>query len=331
MKARTATAAIMYSGREISVKMGDKTTSFSYTDQASGNSDSISLSINDREDKWISSWFPEKGDKVTASISTADWGLPGGRTLNCGEFVLDDVSASGPPTSVSIGAVSAPADEGFGETKRSQTWEGVTVKQIAASIAERNGLTLEYDCSKIITIAATEQNETVDSDFLTKLCDEYGLCVKVYSSKIVIFDLAEYEQKEAVTTIGKGEVINWSFNTTLAGTYTGGDLTYTHPTTGEDVKVSCGDNSRSLSLNKSADNGADALLKLNGELTKANHGMTTLSVTTMGRTDLVAGQNIEIAGFGKPDGKYFIDKVTHSVSGGYTCQYELSKIEEKGW
>lgn len=326
MKARTATASIEYSGREISVKMGDKTTSFSYTDQSSGNSDSISLSIDDRENKWISSWFPQKGDKVTASISTADWGLSGGGTINCGEFILDDISASGPPTSLSIGAVSAPADEGFGETKRSQTWEGVTVKQIASTIAERNGLALEYDCSKDITIAATEQNEAVDSDFLTKLCDEYGLCVKIYSNKIVIFDLAEYEQKEAVDTISKGSVISWRFNTTLTGTYTGGDYTYTHPTSGEDITVTTGEDKRSLSVNGSADNAADAELKLQGQITKANHGMTTLSITTMGRTDLVAGQNIQITGFGEPDGKYFIDKVTHSVSKGYTCSYDLSKV-----
>lgn len=327
MKARTATAVIAYSGREISVRMGDKTTSFSYTDQSSGNSDSISLSIDDREEKWISSWFPEKGDKVTASISTSDWGLPGGGSINCGEFILDDVSAGGPPTSVSIGAVSAPADKGFSETKVSQTWEGVTIQQIAATIAERNGLSLEYDCTSDITIAATEQNETVDSDFLAKLCDEYGLCVKVYSSKIVIFDLAEYERKDAVATIDKGQVTDWSFNTTLEGTYTGGDLTYTHPTTGEDITVTVGDGERRLSLNSSADNSAEAEIKLKGEITKANHGMTTMSITTTGRTDLVASQNIQITGFGKPDGKYFIDKVVHKVSGGYTCQYELSKIE----
>lgn len=327
MKARTAAAAITYSGREISIRTGDITTSFSYTDQSSGNSDSVSLSILDNDGKWMSSWFPEKGDKITASISTSDWGLPGGGFLNCGEFILDDVSASGPPASLSIGGISAPADDGFGETKRSQTWEGVTIRQIAATIAERNGLSLVYDCRIDITIAATEQNETVDSDFLTKLCDEYGLCVKIYASKIVIFSLAEYEQKEAVTTIGKSEIISWSFDTTLTGTYTGGDLTYTHPTSGQDITVYQGNDKRSLSLNTSADNAADAELKLKGAITKANHGMTTMSITTMGRTDLVAGQNINITGFGKPDGKYFIDKVTHSVSKGYTCQYDLSKVE----
>ena len=327
MKARTATAAIAYSGREISVKMGDRTTSFSYTDQSSGNSDSVSLTIADREEKWISSWFPEKGDKITASISTADWGLPGGCFMDCGEFILDDVSADGPPTVLTIGGVSAPADDGFSETKRSQTWEGVTIRQIATSIADRNGLSVEYDCSTDITIAATEQNETVDSDFLTKLCDEYGLCVKIYTSKIVIFNLAEYEKKDHVAVIKKGNIISWSFNTTLEGTYTGGDLTYTHPTSGQDIKVTTGGGSRNLSLNSSADSVADAYLKLNGAITKANHGMTTMSITTTGRTDLVASQNVQITGFGKPDGKYFIDKVTHKVSGGYTCQYELSKIE----
>lgn len=326
MTARTATASIKYSGREISVRMGDKATGFSYTDQSSGSADSISMTIADREEKWISSWFPKKGDKLYANISTENWELPGGGWINCGEFILDDVSASGPPTSLSIGAVSAPAEDGFSQTKTSQTWEGVTVRQIAASVALRNGLKLEYDCPTEITIAAVEQNKSADSDFITKLCDEYGLCVKIYSSKIVIFDLAEYEKKEAVGVIHKGDTANWSFSTTLEGTYTGGEYTYTHPVTGEDITVTVGDDKRKLTVNGNADNSAEAEAKLRGQLTKANHGMTTMSITTLGRTDLVAGQNIQISGFGEPDGKYFIDKVTHSISKGYTCKYDLSKV-----
>ena len=62
-------------------------------------------------------------------------------------------------------------------------------------------------------------------------------------------------------------------------------------------------------------------------MANANHGATTLSLTIMGRPDLVASQCVTVVGIGRLSGKYFIDSITHTVGGGYTMDMELSLVE----
>ena len=45
---------------------------------------------------------------------------------------------------------------------------------------------------------------------------------------------------------------------------------------------------------------------------------------------MVASQCVQVVGLGKLSGKYYIDTITHSVSGsgGYTMDLEMSLVEE---
>ena len=121
-------------------------------------------------------------------------------------------------------------------------------------------------------------------------------------------------------------MLNYTFNTTLAGTYTGGELTYTTKG-GKEVKYKTGGGPRILKSNVSANNAAEAKLKLDAAIKEANHGETTISFSTMGQPRLVAGQTINITGLGKANGKYYIDKATHNVGNAYTTAFECSKVQ----
>ena len=46
----------------------------------------------------------------------------------------------------------------------------------------------------------------------------------------------------------------------------------------------------------------------------------------MGNASLYAGQCIKIKGLAGLDGKYYIDKVKHTLGSGYTMQLDLSKV-----
>ena len=167
MKTRQAKLIVGYIGREISADVED----FSFTDVAGGSSDSLSISVGDKDGLWIDAWMPQAGDMVTAAILIEDWKEEGDeRNLFAGEFTVDDVGFSGEPVSVSIGAVSKPADDAFSSTKRSQTWENVTLKKIAQTIAGRYNLALVYDAGEV-PILAKEQSEEEDGSFLKNLCE----------------------------------------------------------------------------------------------------------------------------------------------------------------
>lgn len=330
MKTRSARLIIGYNGREISGDMED----FTYTDPAGGASDSISIKLGDRDGKWIDAWMPEKGDIATASILVEDWQKEGdSRNLFTGEFIVDEIGLSGDPVSVSIGAVSKPADDAFSATKRSRTWENVTLREIAQTIAGKYHLALVYD-GEDIPIQTKEQDGETDGAFLKSLCESYGLLLKVYRRKLVLYDRERYKEKPAVLTLERlGDVQEWSFERTLDGSYTGGKITYTDPMTEKDVVYTAGMQTRPLELNEKADNAADAERILKAKLADANHGTEKISFRLMGEPRIVSGQVISLEGFGrKISGNYFIDTAEHSVSrsGGYTTRISASRIGTGG-
>lgn len=323
---RRATATITYMGEDLTTSLENKTDRFTYNDPESGSSDDCSLTICDPGEKWINGFFPNLGDKVTAKITVYDWKKTGDkRILNCGEFVMDDPGFSGPPLKVSLKAVSKPAEGAFSSQERTQTWENVTVQNMAQEIASRSGIGLQYTASEV-KIDSLEQNGQTDSDFIKKTCEDYGLSIKVYSNKLIIFDRETYKNMPAVCDIKKGDMISWNFKTTLAGTYTGGKMTYTDPDSEEEIEAKVGTDQRILSVSGKADSQADAEKKIKAEVNKANEEQTTMSVTIPGNPDIVSSQCVNIVGLGKADGKYYIKKVTHSIGGGYKTSLELSKV-----
>jgi len=305
-------------------------TSFTYTDPAEGEADSISVEIFDRDNANLEKALPDLGAEMTAKIETQDWGdAPGSGTLDCGKLILDDFSFSGWPTKGTVSAVSSPADSSFRETERTKTWKNVTVQEIGKEVAGNAGIAIEWDSSTNPTIKVLEQTEETDCSFFENLCKTYGLMVKIYANKLVVYDREAYKAKDAAVTIKLGDVESWDWKKKLAHTYTGGTYTYTESKKKDKIKVTVGGGPRWLHKSGKADDQADATLKITAAINIANHGATTMSVTMMGRTDLVSTMCVNMEGFGKLDGKYYIDKVEQSVSsnGGYTTSIETSKVE----
>lgn len=328
MNTRTAAAELVYNGASISVPTGQFETSFSYTDCASGESDGIDINIQDAKKDWLNA-MPTKGATIAAVLKVNDWNKAGdNRKLDCGVFILDDFTFSGPPTTGTISGVSVPAASAFKETKRTKTWEKVTIAEIAKNIAATACVGLVFDAPVSFKISSIEQNKETDCEFLCKLCETYGLSMKVYKSKIIIFDREVYKAKAYAGRIDRTGMESWSWKTTLAGSFTGGTITYTNPKTEKEITYKTGMGSRILECTEKADNAADAERKVNAAIKNANHGSTSMSVSTMGEVKFVAGQTVMITGLGKCNGKYYIDKVTHNIGGGYKTDYELSRVEQ---
>ena len=314
MKTRSAAVALTWNGAAVTSQMADYKTEVTYTDPASGEADSLDIAIQDRARQWTVAWLPMTGDT---------------RQLPCGFFILDHFDFSGWPLTGTISAVSVPADGSFRATERTKNWENVTIEEIGKEIATRAGVSLVWDVEgEPFRIKNVEQNAQTDCEFYMALCDTYGLAMKVYSQKIVVYDREAYKKKDAVGTIREDQIESWSWSRNLAGTYTGGEYAYTDPNSEDEIKVTVGMGTRILKLTGKADSKADAERKINAAVNKANHGAAKLSMTIMGRADLVASQCVTVVGLGKLSGKYYIDSIAHHVtgSGGYTMDMEMSLV-----
>jgi len=312
---------------EIGTKMTEALTQFTYIDVAYGESDSVEITLADVSRDWIGKLLPKRGAIMHPIIRVIDYNVErdANRTMDTGLFVLDDISFNGHPFVAKFKGVAKPVDDDFSTEKRTKTWESVTLKSIAQQIANTYNLKLIYEASNI-SISDIEQNEQPDGTFLKNLCDSYDVGMKLYAKKLVLYDITKYEARPIERTIDIQYFMNWSVNSTLSGTYTGVEFTYTDPDNSkEKINVFVGKRGRVYKITKQASSEGDARLKARAALDQANRKITTLTLTGRGHLWLYAGQTVGITGIGKFSGKYFIEKIRHQVNNGYTCQYTLHK------
>lgn len=333
---RRVVVDINYNGENVQKSLVPYLETFSYVDVSNGEGDTIAIQLDNIEKKWLNEWMPAKGDVLEAKIKTYEWESYKDnwnqdndmKVFKCGIFILDDFEFSGRPLISTINGISTPLDSAFKITKRTKTWENVTVKAVGEEIAKRSGLSLVYDADSI-QIKALEQSSQTDGECLNNLCKTYGLYLKIYANKIIIFDPFRYDEKEPVMTIDEKDMKSWSWKTTTDGTYTGGKMEYTDAKTEKDYVCKIGSGNRILDVSGKADSKEDAKKKVIAAVNLANRGITTMSITIMGTFKIVASACVRITGLGKLNGKYFVDKVTHSIGKGYELHLELSKVENK--
>lgn len=313
---------------ELGKKIAKQATAFSYTDVASGSSDSVSITMYDIAKEWLSTYMPKKGASLGAKMKLTNWNNEEkNEKFNCGTFVLDDISFSGRPISCVLGGVSVPANDDFKTLKRTKTWEDTTIKEIASEIAKRAGVSLHYDAGTI-RIAEVEQSKQTDSAFLYSLCEKYGLAMKAYNKKIVIFDIVKYEKKAAVLTLAEKDLLSWSYQTSIDGTYTGVSLNYTDPDSDETISVTIGSAGRMYEMDSQASSRYDAELQASAKANAANREIEKMTVTIRANIQIVASHCIGIKGLGAADGKYYIDKIQHTVgNSGYTMKLTMHKVQ----
>ena len=90
MRTRKAEVEITYNGAAVTTKLAKYETEVTYTDPASGEADTLDITMHDRDRQWTTAWVPIMGDTMTATIKAKDWSREGDtKILPCGFFILD--------------------------------------------------------------------------------------------------------------------------------------------------------------------------------------------------------------------------------------------------
>lgn len=327
MRARQSSVTVLYNGKDITETITDYIEGFQYVDYASGAADTVALRLNNKSGKWSGSWIPVEGDYVETIIKLTDWEKEGdNRKFNCGYFLIDDLSFSGPPSTASIGGIATPIDTDFKGTKKSKTWKKTTVKGILSEIAGNAGIGLFFS-GQDYPVDELEQSDQEDSSFAFNLCSSYNLAMKLYNRKIVVFDSVEYEKKDTLLTLNREETESWSVKKGMTCAYDGVSISYTDSKKNQTLayKFMLQEGSRILKLNETAESLQDAEVKAKAKLLEHNRQCQTMNVKVRGDTKYISSKCIEMTGFGKLDGKYYIDSVIHekNAGGGYFCTLNM--------
>ena len=339
LNVRRAFSVIHFNGANVSDRVDDYKKELSYTDPACDDSDTLDLTLHNIELDWLKDMYPVKGDEISGAVMLLHWNKTGdNQTLEFGQFVLDNVKFTGGPVEVSMTGVSAPADSSFSTCERTKVWEEVTLQAIGSEIAGKYGLSCEYQGPEIM-IETLEQSQQTDSAFLCDTAGKYGISMKVFKKKIVLFDKGILEAKGPVATLTRKdfEGDDWEFQDSLDGVYTGARISYKHADDDEEQSIYIGlkgedePGSRVLRITEVADNAGDADRKARGQVNTSNEKATTLKGTIWPNTAIVSGVTVQVEEMGHANGKYFVDKMTFSISAnsGTTQTVEMHKCQER--
>lgn len=328
MNSRRAFVQITIQSEDITESIQGDVLSFSYTDNASDDADDMSIQLQNRTKKWLYFGLPQEGAIIKSKIITENWC----GKLNCGSFIIDDISCSGWPLTADIKAVAMPVNEDFSETQKNKTWSEATIKEIASTIAGNSHIPLLYEAEYNPVIGFVSQTDKSDKEFLYNLCTKYGLTMKLYSNQIVIYDMVELEAQKSIMELQSTHMLDFTANSTISDTgysacvvkYTTKDkktLEYHYEIKGKTKKV--------YKHNEAVGSLAEAQRVARAKLRELNAKETTFSCKLPGNAKLVAGVCVTIGKeFGSFEGKYFIDKAIHDVSGGggYTTSVDMHRV-----
>ncbi|MDP5277139.1 phage late control D family protein [Chengkuizengella axinellae] len=334
MEPRQTKINIIYEGKNITQDIQENMLSFNFIDNGTGLADDLQLQLQDREGLWVSSWMPQKGDRIKAEIVVLNRKYEGTEEkLNCGTFEVDTVNVSGKPDIVIIKATSIPANSSIRRELKTKAWENVNLTQIGRDIAGTAGLkqVLELDFDPLYD--RVNQNQQSDLSFLQQTSQKYGITTKVTDQKLVLFDEYRLEQTNPIKTLTRGDqyILSYSFDSTLIdASYSACEVSYydtrVRKTYLATYKPPNAPNGPVLKLNERVSSNNEAYRLAQKSLREKNKQAVKGKISLMGDVNLQQGLTINVNGMGDFNGKYLIETAKHVVKDGYSTSITIRKV-----
>ncbi len=336
-QARRTEISVSLNGTDITADINKYLISLTYTDHEEDKADDLVIEIDDREQVWIQGWITKADKRASLSATITQKYFESGGVIDCGEFEIDTIDFSEPPTRVSMKSTSLPHMSTVRSETRTKAWELIRLSEIANEIAVKNGMTCMFESSYDPFYERREQIQLSDIVFLQGLCKDAGISLKATSKQLVLFDELDYESRGPVRNITRGEsdVKTARFGTkTDDATYSKCHVSYTDPASGETIEYTytprdAPEGGQILEIREKVKTREEARQLAMKRLRQKNKGESSAEFTLVGDVALVAGVTVQVNGWGMFDGKYIIETATHSVTGsGHTVQLKLRLVLE---
>lgn len=340
---------LWYLQKDITSDITPYVTNISYSDNIKNESDTIEVTLEDTDGRWLNAWYPGKGDTLTLKI-----GYQGEKLLTCGTFSIDEIEVASPPSTVSIRGVATSVNAAL-RTKSSRGFEKTTLAAIANRIAKKHKLSLVGSIESISIDRVTQYAET-DVAFLRRLASEYGYAVKIVSDQLIFSHLDTLRSQEPVKKLQPQDVARFSLRDTINRVYKAVKVKsqnsrskklVAHTQAQQPLVVYNPDGTASNSTQKPSgkSTSADTLkvtsrarsqktakIKADAALAKHNEYQQTGAITVMGASQLIAGNKITLDGFGHLSGSWLITTARHSFdrASGYVTELEVARGQITG-
>lgn len=331
MLTRRITPKITIAGKDVTRDLAPYLLEINYEDVLSGEADTLEIMLWDSNRLLIGDYFPTLSDTLSVSLTKQNW--QDNSNLDLGTFEIDEVQAAFPPSTFKIKAVSISQNSELRQHDESKAWENLKLSELAAQIAADSGVELFYQASYDPDLKRVEQQEQSRLALLEKICADNYLALKVDDGKLIIFDESELDKQSPVATIERdtSNILRFSAKKTLQEVYKSAQVSYKHGDKDELFQGSFDSGAQSgkvLKINKKVEDKAAAERLAKNSLRDKNKKETEVRLELVGSFEYLAGNVVELKGFGKFDGRYLIERARHKVGSGYSCDLELRKCLE---
>ena len=312
---------IEYNQKDITKDVSNQVLNIEYTDYEHGQSDEITITFDDTQKLWQSSWIPSKGDSIRVFI-----GYEGEKLLNCGVFEIDEIEFATPPDTLTVKALATGITKALRQNN-SVAYENKTLKQIASEIAQKHSLTLVGEIEDV-RVERITQNQERDLTFLKKLAEQYGYIFKIAEGNLVFYKTEKLTGADAAKILYRTDLTRITLSEKTSKNYKAVTVSYHNPKTGKKITATAknekcvkGD---TLKITERCENKQQALLKAKAALAKGNNTIEG-SIDLVGTPNLIAGLNIELKDLGYFSGKYHITQTRHFIdrTSGYGTSLEV--------
>lgn len=317
---------LFYRGVDISGGLDASTTSVTYTDHLNGEADEMEIVVHDKDGLWKSAWLPEHGDTMVLMIHDGRGGI-----LPAGVFEMDEPEASGDREGdiMTVRGLAAPITKAL-RTEETKAYENQTTEQIVQAVAGDLGLKVEGKINPLFHKRVTRRRSRA-LEFLKRFGRETGHYVNLRGEVLVFTCFASIDglPPARIVALNDGALIDYSCRFQSTDTYSKGKASYLDEQSAkpneyeeDDPRVKTGDTLRITGERLETVGHAEARVK--SELHHANRLRFSGSFSLVGAADLVAGNTVELVGFGKYSGKRVIESSTHTIDrDGYETTVEL--------
>lgn len=301
-----------------------------YVDRLDGASGELEVDLEDSGKLWQGPWYPSLGDTVRLQL-----GYNGDSLLDCGEFQIDELELDGPPDVMRLRCLAAYITPAM-RTANTVAYENMSILEIVALIAAKYELSMVVASSESandLLFERVTQRRMTDLEFLKRLARGHNFDFSVRAGQLIFYDRATLESVSAATTIARSDTTRFSFRNRTRRMYEGAEFSYFDPDTkaliSQSVSASApsptGDTLKIVARCENADQAgvkAEALLHLH------NMVFVDASIEGPGNVVLVAGNNVQLSGWGALDGTYLIETAQHHLgrAKGYSTSIAARRV-----
>ncbi|ODA34062.1 late control protein [Veronia pacifica] len=314
----TPTFSVTADGADISGMIAERLLQLTVRDEAGIQSDTMEIRLDDEQHAIA---LPRTGATLTVALGYKETGL-----VHMGQFVVDEISLSGPPNTMILRGKAADMHKAL-KVPKTRTWQQdgkpaprILLSHILGTVAGEHGLSAKLgEDFKRIDYEVVHQSNESDLQLLTRLGRKLGAIAKPVGDYLLFVKRGEGKTASgkslAPVALSKPDLTNWEVSLTERDGYQSVMARYQDVTVAKEKTVTVGEGEPIYSLRTLFKDYAEAELAAKAQLGQFTRGKARLDIELLGRGDILAETPLTLSSIREGvNGDWVVETATHNLS-----------------